>query len=316
MIYTIENDYLRVDVCELGATLMKLINKKSGTDLVLGYETEDDYIKYNGANIGASVGRNANRIGNAQFTLNDKLYKLTVNDNGINQLHGGGINGFAFKKWEVVNKTNNEITFKYFSKDGEEGFPGNLNVEVTYKIEGNNLIWSYFGTSDQDTILNMTNHSYFNLGNDDILDCKLHITTNKYSPVDDKSLTKDEVLDVNNTPYDFSEFKRVGDNLKQLECGIDNNYVWEVMGEKLMAELKSDKFKLSVYSDLPDMHLYTAYYLNGELGKYNKVYKPFDALCLECQYYPNGINYSKYIKPILKKGESMRHYIRYEIENI
>ena len=316
MIYTIENDYLKVDVCELGATLMRLIDKKSGTDLVLGYETEDDYLKYNGANIGASVGRNANRIGKAQFCLNDKLYKLSVNDNGINQLHGGGINGFAFKRWEVVDKKEDEISFKYFSKNGEEGFPGNLNVEVSYKLEGNSLTWSYSGSSDEDTILNMTNHSYFNLGSDNIFDLDLHITTDKYSPVDDKSLTLDQILDTKNTPYDFYEFRKVGDNLKELECGIDNNYVWENMSDKLMAELKNDKLKLNVYSDLPDMHLYTAYYLNGELGKYGKVYKSFDALCLECQYYPNGINYDNYIKPILKKDEVMKHYIRYEIENI
>ena len=314
MIYTIENDFLKISVSELGATLTKFIDKKTNIDMVLGYESDEDYIKYGGANIGASVGRNANRIGEAKFNLNGKTYQLSVNDNGINQLHGGGMNGFAFKMWKLESKTDDELVFSYFSKDGEEGFPGNLNVKVSYKLDKNNLIWSYSGVSDEDTVFNMTNHSYFCLGEDSILNTYLQINTDKYSPVDDKSLTLDEVDSVIGTPYDFTNFTLVNDNLSKLECGIDNNYVWEEMSDKLMATLKSDKLALSVYSDLPDMHLYTGYYLNGEQGKYGRTYKKFDALCLECQYFPNGINYDKYIKPILKKGETMSHYIRYEVK--
>lgn len=315
MIYIIENDYLKAYVSDLGATLTKLIDKKSNKDLVLGFDTEEDYLKYSGTNIGASVGRNANRIGNAKFTLNGKEYKLTVNDN-MNQLHGGGVNGFAFKRWNKVSETKEEIKLSYFSKDLEEGFPGNLSVEVTYKLDKNNLIWSYSGNSDQDTLLNMTNHSYINLGDDNIFKQELQINTDKYSPVDNCSLTLDRVEEVQNTPYDFTTFKKLEDNLSKLECGIDNNYVWETIGDKLMATVKNEHIQLSVYSDLPDMHLYTAYYLNGELGKYGKKYDKYSALCLECQYYPNGINYDNYIKPILKKGETMSHYIRYEISNI
>lgn len=315
MIHVLENDYLKAYISDLGATLVKFVDKKTNKDLVLGYEKEEDYLKYSGANIGASIGRNANRIGNAKFNLNANEYKLSINDN-MNQLHGGGINGFAFKKWNKVSESKEEIKLSYFSKDGEEGFPGNLNVEVNYKLDKNSLIWSYSGTSDQDTILNMTNHSYFNLGEDSIHNLLLKIHTNKYSPTDEYSLTKDEVVDATDTPYDFSEYTPIRENLEKLSCGIDNNYVWEKMGDKLMVEIKSDQVQLNVYSDLPDMHLYTAYYLNGESGKYGKIYKSYDGICFESQYYPNGINYSNYIKPILKKNETMSHYIRYEIINL
>ena len=142
----------------------------------------------------------------------------------------------------------------------------------------------------------------------------LHLTTDRYSPVDEYSLTLDEVRKTEGTPYDFSGFRRLGENLKQLKTGIDNNYVWENTDDKLMAQLKNDRLQLNVSSDLPDMHVYTAYYLNGEKGKYGKTYQSGGAICLECQYYPNGINYSDhYLLPILRKGETMKHHIRFEL---
>lgn len=314
MIYVLENDYLKAYVSELGATLVKLIDKKSGTDIVLGYDTDQEYID-NALYLGASVGRNANRIGNAKFDLNGKTYQLAVNDN-MNSLHGGGLNSFCFKMWTKKSETKEELTLSYFSKDGEEGFPGNLNVDVTYKLDKNNLIWSYTGKCDADTVFNMTNHSYFNLGDDDIYNLSLKITTDKYSPVDDYGLTKDEVLPVNSTAYDFTDFASVKENIDKLPNGIDNNYVWEAMGDKLMAQLKNDKLQLDVYSDMPDMHLYTGNFLNGSMGKNGKPNKKHAGLCLECQYYPNAINYNSYIKPILKKDETLTHYIRYEVKNI
>ena len=314
MIYILENDYIKACVSDLGATLTKFIDKKTNTDLVLGFDSDEDYIKYGGTNIGASVGRNANRIGNASFSLNGKEYKLTVNDN-CNQLHGGGMNGFAFKRWTKQLQTKDELVLSYYSKDSEEGFPGNVNVEVSYKLENNSLIWSYSGESDADTILNMTNHSYFNLGDDNIMNHELMITTDKYSPIDENSLTKEECINVKDTPYDFTSFRKIEDNLNELECGIDNNYVWETLDDKLMASLRFNNIQMNVYSDLPDMHLYTAYYLNGEKGKYGKTYSKYGAVCLECQYYPNSLNYSSYIKPLLKANEKMSHYIRFEIES-
>ena len=315
MRYWIENELLKAEISELGATLCRLIDKRSKTDVVLGYDTDEEY-RNNAGNVGASIGRNANRIGNACFELNGEKYQLTVNDH-MNQLHGGGINGFAFKMWKTEKATDTEIVLSYFSKDGEEGFPGNLKVLVTYRLEGDSLLFEFSGSSDRDTLFNMTNHSYFNLGDENILNEYLHITTDRYSPTDDCALTLDEVLDTADTPYDFSSFTKLEDNLSKLPSGIDNNYVWETMGDKLMAELKNDRLQLNVYSDLPDMHLYTAFHLGTQHGKYDIAYGRYKGICLECQYYPNGINYGrKYLLPILKKDETMTHYIRYQLKNL
>lgn len=313
MRYIIENNNIKATISDLGATLIEFIDKNTGKDIVLGFDDDEKYIEAR-CYFGASVGRNANRIGNAQFKLNDKTYKITVNDN-MNQLHGGNDN-FSFKKWSVVNKSNDSISLELFSKDGEEGFPGNLNVTVTYKLDNNNLIWTYSGKSDQDTIFNMTNHSYFNLGDDNIFNHELKIHTKKYSPTDEYALTLDKVVDVEGTAYDFSTFTLLGDNLSKLQNGIDNNYVFESMCDKLMAEVRYKNSQLSVYSDLPDMHLYTSSSLDTCIGKNNKEYKKYSAICLECQFYPNGINYESYIKPILKKDQTVTHYIRYELKNI
>lgn len=314
MRYTIENDKIKVEVSELGATLTRFIKKSNNQDFVLGFDDDKGYIDNNGTNIGASIGRNCNRIGNAKFTLNDKEYQLSVNDN-MNQLHGGGVNGFAFKTWTLKSKKDDELVFEYDSKDLEEGFPGNLRAEVSFKIEGNSLTTTFTGISDQDTIFNMTNHSYFNLGADTIKEHELRITTDKYSPTDEYCLTLDEVKDVKATGFDFTEFTSIGKNLEIETLGIDNNYVWENMDDKLMAQLRYKDNKMNVYSDLPDMHVYTAYWLGNCTGKYNKQYGRFGAVCLECQFYPNAINYDKFIKPILRKGEVSKHYIRYEIED-
>lgn len=314
MRHIIENEYLKVEVSELGATLTRFIDKATSQDIVLGYNDDEAYMR-NGFNLGASIGRNANRIAKGRFQLNGKDIQLTINDHG-NQLHGGGVNGFAFKNWSLISKTDNEVVLAYLSKDGEEGFPGNLEVRVRYRVDKNMLLWEYTGISDQDTILNMTNHTYFNLGDETILNEELHINTDKYSPTDENALTLDEVRSVIDTPYDFTEFKKVGDNLTTIK-NIDNNYVFEQMEDKLMAELKNNKLKLSVYSDLPDMHLFTASSLNTDTGKNNVPYKSYEGLALECQFYPNGINYGdKYILPILKKGEKMGHYMRYVLEKV
>ena len=312
MNYFIENEFIKAEISLLGAILVRFISKKSDVDIVLGFDSEEDYLKHSSTYIGAVVGRNCNRIGNARFHLNDIEYQLSVNNNH-NQLHGG-VEGFGSKRWNLVDKKDDEIVLSYHSVDGEEGYPGNLDVVVSYKLEENSLIFSFKGNCDKDTLFNITNHSYFNLGDDTILDEYLYISTDKYSPTDEYSLTLDEVEDVKGTPYDFSEFKLIRDSVESLEMGIDNNYVWENFHDVLVCSLKNDQRQLNIYSDLPDMHVYTGAYLGGEVGKYGKTYKKYQGIALECQYYPNGINYGgKFLLPILKKGETISHYIKYEI---
>ena len=311
MYHTIENEDIRVTVSDLGATLVQFIEKKSGQDIVLGFDQEEDYLAHKGPHLGATVGRNANRIGNARFELNGKTYQLDVNDNG-NQLHGGSDN-FSFRRWDVEEKKEDSITFTLFSEDGDQGFPGNLRVRVTYSLEGNRLHMDYEGVADQDTLFNMTNHAYFNLGDEDILKEELKIFTDTYSPTDEHSLTLETSLPAAGTPYDFCDYRVIGEVISTLPCGIDNNYVFEDTAYKHMASLRNERFQLDVYSDLPDMHFYTAYYLDGFKGKDGVIYGPYKGATLECQYYPNGINYEGYLKPVLKKGEKAKHRITYQI---
>ena len=316
MKYTIENEALKAEISELGATLTKLIDKESGIDLVLGFDSDEDYLKYYSPNVGSMVGRNCNRIGNARFTLNGKEYNLAVNDN-MNNLHGGGINGFSFRMWTTENVSDTAVTMSYFSKDGEEGFPGNLKTTVTYELVGSSVVIRIEGESDQDTIFNITNHSYFTLGDENILEDELYLTTDKYAPTDEYCLALDEVKDVKGTPYDFTQFRKMKDALNQLPKGIDNNFVWENNDDKMTGKFRNEKLQISVYTDLPDMQIYTASYLDGEKGKYGKVYEPYMAICMECQYFPNAINYEDhYLLPILKAGEKKINYIRYEISHL
>ena len=308
--HVLSNDYLMIEVSELGAGLRKFVDKKTGRNIVLGFPDDEGYLNHHDAYVGASVGRNANRISNGQFVLNGKQYQLTIN-NHMNQNHGG-INDFSVQMWKVEHIDGNEIVLSYFSKDGEEGFPGNLNAKVSYRLDNNSLIYTYSGISDQDTLFSMTNHSYFNLGDKDIMNHSLYIATDRYSPADEYALTKDEILSTRNTPYDFSEYTLLKDNLCKFEKGIDNNYVWENMDDKLMASLRYDGLELNVYSNLPDLHLYTGYYLDLE----SEYFTPgCSGLCLEAQYFPNGINYKDKIVPILKKDEERSNYIKFEINH-
>ena len=311
MVYTLSNDYLLIEVSELGANLRKFIDRKTGQNMVLGFKDDEGYLKHHNSYVGASIGRNTNRIENGKFVLNGKEYQVSIN-NHMNHNHGG-IEDFSLKNWQLDHIDENEIVLKYFSKDGEEGYPGNLDVKVSYKLVDNSLVYTYSGISDQDTLFSMTNHSYFNLGDRDIMNHSLYVTTNKYSKADKYQLTLDKVLTTDNTPFDFNEYTLLKDNLSRLEKGIDNNYVWENMDDKLMASLRYDGKQLDVYSDLPDLHIYTAYYLDLQSDDFNP---GCSGICLECQYYPNGINYGdKYILPILRKGEERSNYIRYEINH-
>ena len=311
MFTTIQNDYLSVTVTDLGATLNRFVDRRTGIDIVLGFETEAEYLR-NGGHLGATVGRNANRIKDAQFTLNGEVYHLAKNNNQ-NNLHSGP-DGFSFKLFTLEEKTDTKLVYTYFSPDGESGFPGNLNVKVIYELFEDTMTITYEGTTDKDTVLNMTSHAYFNLGDENILDETLMVATDKYSPTDEFAMTLDEVLDTHGTAYDFSAPRKIGENVAKLPTGIDNNYVYEEMGDKLIAVLSNDRLELDVYSDMPDMHLYTGYGVGPYPGKYGQTYGRYQGVAMECQYYPNAINYDRFIKPVLKVGETRRNYIRYVVK--
>ena len=316
----LENEYLRVETMSLGATLLSLTDKESGKDIVLGFPTLKGYLDQHNSYLGASVGRCANRIGGASFTLNGERYELPQND-GENCLHGGKQN-FAWKNY-AIEEGENVIVYRGVSEDGEEGFPGRLEYSIAYLLNGRELTWIYAGKSDKDTILNMTNHSYFNLLGSvgrTVLGQTLLIPSEEISLLDEHSLTLEETLPVAGTAFDFRTPKKIAEafrdphpNMKAAR-GIDHNYVFEDQPEGLRAVLSSSELKLSVYSDLPGMHVYTANWLEENEGKNGYNYGPQDGICFECQYAPNAVNCERYRKPILPAGETMRHYIRYRLE--
>jgi len=315
MIYTIENDKIKATLSSQGATLLKL--EYAGRDIVIGFDNEKEYKVNASVFAGATIGRCANRIAKGKFEINGIEYQAPIN-NGPNSLHGG--EGLTFVEFDVKNKKDDSITFSYHDEDMNNGYPGNLDLDITYRLDNDTLYFDIEGICDKDSILNITNHSYFNLdGKGDILDHEFKVYTNKVALNDKDGLSTDKVIDVNSTSFDFTEYRKFKDNfnLKHdnlVSGGIDHNFVYENMDDKVCCELRNDDIVLKIKSDLPDMHVYTACGFDGINGKNGAIYNKFAAVALECQFYPNAINYSSFIKPIIKKNEKVKHYISYTLE--
>ena len=320
MFYTIENDFICVKISNIGATLVSFIDKKTNTDIVLGFDDEQGYLRYSNGHLGATVGRNANRIGKGQFKINDVVYQLSINDNP-NNLHSG-VGDFAFRAFAVKKIKKDYIVLNLKDGDMSGGFPGNLDFEVIYKLEDNNLIFSFKGICDKDSIFNITNHAYFNLngGEESILNHDLKLYTNKMSLNDENGMATDNIIDVDNTGFDFREYKNINANLNKKEInfsngGIDHNYIFNDLKEKDIAKLRNTKLELSITSDLPCVHIYTGNFMNEIHGKKGLIYHKHYGICLECDYHPNGINYPNedILKPIIKANQEVKHFIKYTI---
>lgn len=320
-IFTLTNSNgFSAKIMTYGATVVSIIapDKNSNLDdVVLGYDNITSYEngdKY----FGALIGRCANRIEYGKFKINDKEYSLAKN-NGNNHLHGG-IKGFDKVVWnvETIDCENNLLKLSYFSKNGEEGYPGNLNVTVTYTIaEDNSLIIHYEAISDKDTIVNLTNHSYFNLsGHPDssVLNHKLIINSNKFTPNDKYSIPTGEIADVAGTPMDFKAFKIIGKEIDsgyeqtKLGLGYDHNWILNSNGniDKIAAKLIDEESSraLEVYTTNPAIQVYSSNFLDGsDIGKEGIHYNKRSAICLETQCIPNAINSISFDSPILKCSE-------------
>lgn len=316
-LYTITDGPYSVSVTDYGATLVSLICpdcQGKPTDIVLGYDDASIYADSDGY-LGATVGRFANRIKDGKFTLNNKEYTVAVN-NGKNHLHGG-IVGFDAKFYSVA-ETDNSLTFYAVSEDMEEGYPGKLDFSVTYTLKNGELTLDYTAVSDKDTIINLTNHSYFNLngnGNDKIYNHFLKICADRFCRNDDGNLPTGEMVEVFGTDMDLRKFKLLKDVLNSAypdiknTNGIDHNFIYtdkSVNNElHLCAEAKSEKtgITLSCFTTLPGVQLYTANGLEHKNGKGGAVYGKQDAFCLETQNFPDAINKPNFPSPILKAGE-------------
>jgi aldose 1-epimerase len=286
---------------------------KSG-DIVQGFDELKGYLQ-NEPYFGALIGRYANRIGKAKFTLEGKEYQLAVND-GANSLHGG-IKGFDKRVWTAVAK-GSSLELTYVSKDGEEGYPGTLTAKVVYTLNAKGeLRIDYSATTDKTTVLNLTNHTYFNLkgqGNGDILDHDLTLYASRYTPIDSGLIPTGELAPVKGTPFDFLTAHKVGERIgasdEQLKLGggYDHNWVLDAKPGTLakaaeVYEATSGRV-LEVWTTQPGIQFYTGNFLDGTLkGKDGKVYARRAALCLETQHFPDSPNKPAFPSVVLKPGK-------------
>lgn len=316
--YTLDNGTgMTVKVMDFGAALLEInVPAKSGTiDVLLGHESLKGY-ENNGSAHGATVGRNANRIGNAAFVLNGITYELDKND-GKNNLHGGFRRWYE-RMWEATPGDENEeasITFSLLSKDMDQGFPGEVHVSVTYTLTMDNaLVIHYNGVPDKDTVMNMTNHSYFNLEGHDAGSIREHIVTIRsdyFTETDSELIPTGKLIPVSGTPLDFNEPKPVGQDIDadyealKFGSGYDQNWVLDNNGElQLAATLYSpkSKIKMEVYTDLPGIQMYTGNFLN-DAGKNGAKYTRNSGVALETQYFPDAVNHENFKSPVVKAGE-------------
>ncbi len=307
---------LRAKVIDYGAILVSLeVPDRNGkpADIALGFDDLDSYVKRNPL-FGATVGRYANRIANASFTLDGIEHKLTANA-GRNHIHGGGKKRFDKVIWKGRPSKNEEgvcVQFTHLSEDGEEGFPGNLDCIVTYTLTNKNeLKISYKATTDKPTVINLTNHSYFNLagaGNGDVLNHEIMINADLYTPAGEGLIPTGEIHSVKNTPLDFTEPKTVGLRIDQLKetRGYDHNYVLNKSNSPL--DLASRVYEpasgrvMEVYTTEPGMQFYTANGMRGLKGKGGKVYQRHYGFCLETQHFPDSPNKPHFPSTVLRPG--------------
>jgi len=327
-LYTLRNkNGLVAQITNYGAIIAALfVPDRTGTfaDIVQGYDTIGEYIEGNSPYMGAVCGRCANRIGNGKFTLDGREYNLAVN-NGPNHLHGG-LTGFSKMVWDVMHFSTNSLHMAYLSLDGEEGYPGNLLVLLSYTLtDENELRLDYFATTDKSTVVNLASHSYFNLageGSGNIYQQELMINGRFFTPVDETSLPTGEIRSVRNTPMDFTSFKKIGADIEQKDeqikfgAGYDQNWVLDhpagILGLAAAARDPQSGRLMEVYTTQPGMQLYTANWIDGEKGKGNKMYGRRWAFCLETQHFADAVNKPHFPSTILNPGETYKHACIYK----
>ena len=314
-LYTIANGNLEVDICDMGARINAI--RVNGIDIALGFNTVKDYA-CSGTYAGATIGRVANRIAGGRFELNGTRYHLNTND-GKNHLHGGN-EGFDKKQFTVLTCSDNSVTMQYISADGEENYPGTLKLTVKFTVQNNCLLIDFESVSDKDTLWCPTNHAYFNLDGETSGDCRanlLRINADYYTPVDEGLIPTGEKRAVNGTPFDFNSLKQIDtdfncEHLQQTK-GYDHNFI--LNGEHAAhVERSKTGIKMDVYTDMPCLQFYSGGQLNGCNGKTIK-YDKWAGFCLEPQYCPNAINMNGFEKPVLKKDEIKKHYIKFTFGN-
>lgn len=333
-LFTITNgNGMKVSLTDFGANIVSIIvpdSKGNMEDVALGYDNLEGY-EANPTGFGSFIGRHANRIGGAKFELNGKVYELDKN-NGNNNLHGGfkGYNKFMYESEIFEEDDITSVEFTRQSPHMEQGFPGNLDVAVTYSLtEANELVIEYLAVSDRDTIVNLTNHTYFNLAghkSGSVLDQKIWIKANQFTPTTKDLIPTGELRDVTGTPMDFRTLKSIGQDIKadyeplRMVGGYDHNYVLDNNGHEVekVAELVDDKSgrKMEVFTDLPGLQLYTSNTMGPVKNSKDGVsYNKFGGVCFETQYFPNACNISSFPSPMLKAGKEFDAVTIYKFSN-
>lgn len=321
-LYTLDNKKgVIAEITDFGGIIRSLY--VDGRDVVLGRETFEDYLENDGY-LGAAIGRFGNRIKNSEFEINSKVYKVGTND-GVNSLHGG-ICGFDKKLWKAEIKDSDEpaLVLTLESPDGDEGFPGNLIVTVTYTLTlENSLRIEYTGICDKDTVFSPTNHSYFNLdgsGSGTVYEQTLQLNADFYTPNTDECIPYGAILPVDGTPFDFRSGKKIGKDIKveydqiSMFGGFDHNFVLRGRGFRKGGEMVSSdgKVKMEFYTDLPGVQLYSGNVLKEGIYKGGAKYGKHNSICLETQFFPASPNFSHYPSPILKANERFKTTTEYK----
>lgn len=323
--FTIQNEHgAELVVTNFGVTIIAIrMPDRNGKldEVVLGYDDIETYIKHDGLYFGSIIGRYGNRIKDGRFQLNGKTFQLNRNESS-NHLHGGRV-GFDQKVWESEIQEDS-VVFEYFSPDGEENYPGNLSTKVRYSLSnGNAVIIEYEANCDQDTIINLTNHAYFNLNGAtaEVYDHLLTIDADFFTPTDNELIPTGELRCVGDTPFDFRNQRRIGESVCDYDHeaiaignGYDHNFVLNGEGERKVAELydPSTGRLMEVITDQPSMQFFTGYKIpESSKGLNGKVYGPYYGICLEPDVSPNSPNEADFPNCILRKGEVYTNVCKY-----
>jgi aldose 1-epimerase len=307
---------MEVAVTNYGCAILSImVPDKNGkyANVVLGHDSIEHVINSPEPFLNTTIGRYGNRIAKGKFTLYGEEHQLAIN-NGPNSLHGGPT-GFHTRVWDAVQPEPSTVIFNYTSADGEEGFPGRMEVAITFTLDDENgLHIDYRAVSDRDTVANFTNHAYFNLnghGSGDILGHTLQLHASAFTPADEHTMPTGEITPVDGTCMDFRAPKTIGsgihDPLLKPFGGYDNNFCLDGSGLRKVAEAAGDKsgIVMDVETTLEGVQLYTANFLSDRTGKGGAHYGPFGGFCLETQHYPDAINQPAFPSPVLRRGEQL-----------
>lgn len=308
-----------VSILDYGATLQSIVF--AGKDILLGYDTIDGYVNANGSYMGATIGRFGNRIANGCFLLDGQKIQVSCNESARHcHLHGGD-SGFDKKMWRYQIMCDGEepaVSFSRTSPDGEENYPGNLQVTVTFTLHADDsLCLDYNATTDKNTVINLTNHSYFNLNGydgEDVLDTLLYVNADEITPVDEGLIPTGEFMPVEGTPFDYRSEKPIRDGVYgqheqvKIAGGIDHNFVLSRQGREMRlaacAYSPNTDIQMECYTDLPGLQIYTGNFIDEQDGKSGIHWDRYDGFCLETQFFPDSVNQPAFPSVLLAAGDT------------